>query len=1204
MAAAAAQKKSQAAEGGSTSGGPTSIAAMAAAAAQNKTPATKSASLPVVENQFQPVADNGDSIPTSDAELTIRNDPTYEKFFKMLKMGLPMDVVKHAMKRDGMDPSIMDLDHDKSLESQRSPKVDEMEDDPPLKADEKYQKYFKMLKMGLPMGAVKNAMTRDGLDPDIMDLDHDKSVASQMKGDDDAEDGPPLKDDEKYQKYFKMLKMGLPMGAVKNAMTRDGLDPDIMDLDHDKSVASQMNDAEDGPPLKDDEKYQKYFKMLKMGLPMGAVKNAMTRDGLDPAIMDLDHDKSVASQMKGEDDDVDDGPPLKADEKYQKYFKMLKMGLPMGAVKNAMTRDGLDPAIMDLDHDKSVASQMNVELVDKGPPLKEDEKYQKYFKMLKMGLPMGAVKNAMTRDGLDPTIMDLDHDKSEEYQKAMASQKGKKKNVVKKKVSKEPKKPKVRRKKIFWSPIEESKVDDNSLWSMIKGSYDFESLKVDQAEFESLFTDTSKPGDKKKETAKPAASKQKKSVQVIDAKRGMNGGIILARLKIEFSALADMVAEMDSGNFDDTQLKALREFLPTKDERAAIDQYIKQASATEESLNAAINDFCTCEKYMYAMMKVDMADEKFECMLFKYQFDHKLNELMNSVTTLISACEEVQKSVRLRKLMAMILMLGNQINTGGSGSMAHGFTLDALLKLDEAKAFDKKTSVLQYLVKLVKGNEPDLLNVHEEMPSIGPAESVVVETLVSELKELNDQLQKVKSTATTEGTKMRENTPSPTGLEKLRQQRTKIKDVDGVNMYNQTETIHLTIMEKFVVYAEKCTKEAFSRIDEVQENFKGVLAYFGENPTMSSSDFFGTLNKFVAAFDAALVVVRRIEALNAAEKKKAAAKRAKEDAQKQNKSKIKETAIKSVTAKIDRLTAEKESKDRLQDLKKLKETLNNTNPRKELSDTNASKGQLDLTGQRKQFADPFAGPDEEAHGVEETQTSEEKELCSTRTKNKRGLGFFPATSPVPMAASFDESTTSGIETSPTHRRATLAAPHMSPFAKGIKHEQLTKQKLHLQHIEMPAFDDDSNSGGGPPPIGIAAMAAAAAQKKQNKKAESEDDSTAQPPMGIAAMAAAAAQKKNKKAAECDDGNSAPPPMGIAAMAAAAAQKKNKKAAECDDGDSAPPPTGIAAMAAAAAQKKNKKAAESDDGNSAPPPMGIAAMAAAAAQKKNKKAEDG
>ena len=50
-------------------------------------------------------------------------------------------------------------------------------------------------------------MTRDGLDPDILNLDHDKSVASQMKGDDDADYGPPLKDDEKYQKYFKMIKM-------------------------------------------------------------------------------------------------------------------------------------------------------------------------------------------------------------------------------------------------------------------------------------------------------------------------------------------------------------------------------------------------------------------------------------------------------------------------------------------------------------------------------------------------------------------------------------------------------------------------------------------------------------------------------------------------------------------------------------------------------------------------------------------------------------------------------------------------------------------------------------------------------------------------------------------------------------------------------------------------------------------------------------
>ena len=92
---------------------------------------------------------------------------------------------------------------------------------------------------------------------------------------------------------------------------------------------------------------------------MGAVKNAMQRDSLDPSIMDLDHDKSVASQLQEDEEEdeeeapVDDGPPLKEDPKYRyvsltplcclvylnvlltvivgfdcqhsKYFKMLKM---------------------------------------------------------------------------------------------------------------------------------------------------------------------------------------------------------------------------------------------------------------------------------------------------------------------------------------------------------------------------------------------------------------------------------------------------------------------------------------------------------------------------------------------------------------------------------------------------------------------------------------------------------------------------------------------------------------------------------------------------------------------------------------------------------------------------------------------------------------------------------------------------------------
>lgn len=87
--------------------------------------------------------------------------------------------------------------------------------------------------------------------------------------------------------------------------------------------------------------------MLKMGLPVGAVKNTLVRDGRDQTIMELDPDKSLRSQLKGETNG--DGPPFREDPEYQKYFQMLKMDLPLGAVQNALVCDGKDSRIMDLD---------------------------------------------------------------------------------------------------------------------------------------------------------------------------------------------------------------------------------------------------------------------------------------------------------------------------------------------------------------------------------------------------------------------------------------------------------------------------------------------------------------------------------------------------------------------------------------------------------------------------------------------------------------------------------------------------------------------------------------------------------------------------------------------------------------------------------------------------------------------------------------
>merc|ERR1712238_67510 len=105
--------------------------------------------------------------------------------------------------------------------------------------------------------------------------------------------------------------MGIPREQALHAMKRDEKDPKILDLDPNKSLKSQQLETtgDDGPGLKDDPDYAKYFKMIKMGIPREQALHAMKRDEKDPKILDLDPNKSLKSQQL--ETKVDDGPVLK-----------------------------------------------------------------------------------------------------------------------------------------------------------------------------------------------------------------------------------------------------------------------------------------------------------------------------------------------------------------------------------------------------------------------------------------------------------------------------------------------------------------------------------------------------------------------------------------------------------------------------------------------------------------------------------------------------------------------------------------------------------------------------------------------------------------------------------------------------------------------------------------------------------------------------
>ena len=676
---------------------------------------------------------------------------------------------------------------------------------------------------------------------------------------------PILREDPEYAKYFKMIKLGMPRATVVQALECDGKDAAILDLDPELPLAKQKREAEEvqqsaaastksaleamfakraaamgtststataAKPLKDDPEYQKYFKMLKIGMPVATVKQALERDGKDPLVAEMDPDKSYECQAKShskkeeESEQAETDVPLKDTPEYAKFFKMLKMGIPLGGVRQALQKEGKDPDIAEMDPNKSLSSQEKAK--PKEPekladlPLKDDPEYMKFFKMLEMGIPVGAVQNALKKEGKDPEIINMDPARplsaQSKSEKSEASQPKKKPNS-----------PKVARKRLHWNKIDESKLDASSFWNQAKDqSLQLVGLDVDNEEFANLFTSPiNKEAAPKKETKPDAKKNKNQKVQLIDGRRRMNGSILLAKFKVDYNVLAKQVNAMEYVKAEANELRGMMQLLPTKDESLALRSYLPPADAPSSEIDDSINKLGECERYMAVMLDVPDANSKFECMVFRAEFESHAEAICDGTKVLAEACNAVKNSERFKKLLLYSLKLGNALNTGGSNEDVSAITLDSLLKLAEAKAFDRQTSVLHYLVSIVQKNDADVLKLSEDFVPVKAAERVAMDMLSSEIKKMNQGIEKLQVV-------VKNNLP---------------ESCDSGSEREDDELVDATPMGRFSISAASKIQSLSNEFDDVKTSFTELLRFFGEDSSMSPEAFFGTVNTFVSMFD-------------------------------------------------------------------------------------------------------------------------------------------------------------------------------------------------------------------------------------------------------------------------------------------------------------------------------------------------------------------
>jgi Formin Homology 2 Domain len=458
----------------------------------------------------------------------------------------------------------------------------------------------------------------------------------------------------------------------------------------------------------------------------------------------------------------------------------------------------------------------------------------------------------MERDGLDSSVMDQDHNLPARNASRDEA------DLERKEVDSH------RRARLHWKTLQ--KVTSNSMWAKLDQD-GLENIEIDEDEFQELFQ-----VEKGAVTAPVAAvttqSRRAPSVRVIESKRANNGGIILARLKMSHDDLADAVDRINESELTAEQIENLIEYLPTKEERKALESYMLEGG---QDAAEKFESLCECEKFMVSMMTVKHAKRKVRALLFKLQFEGCLEDIHHDTVAIEEACDELTNSVRLRQLFGIVLTFGNRLNTAGNGKRKAGaFSLDSLLKLHQAKAFDKKTTFLHYLVMIVQRNNELLLRFKDDIPTVFKSDKVYWDQCLNDLEEVEHELENVRRISLYQARQAH--------IYRLR--RKKNKDDDGnesclsdaeqsLSIEEEVEALKSTPIGLFTIAAIKYVSALRDKVDETKVKYNKLLEYFGEeDKSRQPHEIFNIIVKFSRDFDKAKEFVFEKEKLKLREERK------------------------------------------------------------------------------------------------------------------------------------------------------------------------------------------------------------------------------------------------------------------------------------------------------------------------------------------------
>lgn len=269
--------------------------------------------------------------------------------------------------------------------------------------------------------------------------------------------------------------------------------------------------------------------------------------------------------------------------------------------------------------------------------------------------------------------------------------------------------------KAFWVKVQEDKLASPDILSGL-------ALKF-----------SSKPMAKRNEdnVDKVHTLKKVKDLKVLDSKAAQNLSILLGgSLKhMSYDHIRTCVLRCDTTVLTGNVLDLLIQYLPAADQ-------LKKLS----ELKCKSEELTEAEQFAATVADVKRLVPRLRSLAFKEHYKEIISEVKPDIVSGTAACEEVKSSSKFAKILELLLLLGNYMNTGSNNAGAYGFEISFLTKLTATKDLENKQTLLHYLVDTIENKFPEALNFAEEMPHIDRAARVSMENLQKSLKKMENDI--------------------------------------------------------------------------------------------------------------------------------------------------------------------------------------------------------------------------------------------------------------------------------------------------------------------------------------------------------------------------------------------------------------------------------------------------------------------------------